>query len=66
LNKYSSIEPILQNENNHLFEIETNEEKFYLISSYFKVFENDLEFHQTSLGLSNSGITGRLISNSLE
>jgi hypothetical protein len=54
---YDSVNLLLNNDKSCLFEIETKHEKFYIASSYFKVYENDLEFDETSLGL--SGYKGR-------
>ena len=48
---YDSVSSFLNNDENYLFEIETNNEKFYIGASYFKVYENELEFNETSLGL---------------
>ncbi len=52
--KYHSISTLLEYKDNFIFEIETNMEKYYVVASYFKVFENDLEFHETSLGVLES------------
>jgi hypothetical protein len=51
LTKYDSVISFLNNDVNYLFEIETKDEKFYVAAAYFKVFENELEFNETSLGL---------------
>jgi hypothetical protein len=48
---YDSVNSFLSNDENSLFEIETKGEKFYIAASYFKVYENELEFNETSLGL---------------
>jgi hypothetical protein len=48
---YDSVNAYLKNEKNHLFEIETKSEKFYIAASFFKIYENELEFNETSLGL---------------
>jgi hypothetical protein len=37
--------------NKHLFVIESGGERYYLAASFVKVFENELEFNQTSLGV---------------
>jgi len=48
---YDSVNSFLNFDENYLFEIETSDEQFYIGASYFKVYENDLEFNETSLGL---------------
>jgi hypothetical protein len=49
--KYDSVNSYLKYEKNHLFEIETKSERFYIGASFFKVYENELEFNETSLGM---------------
>ena len=51
LNNYNSLNSISDNLENHLFEINSTDESFYIGASYFKVYENELEFKETSLGL---------------
>jgi hypothetical protein len=53
---YNTVKKYLDYDNNYLFEIESNDEKYYIAASFVKVFENNLEFHETSLGI---GIFGR-------
>lgn len=48
---YPSINSFLSADENFLFEIETKNEKYYVGASCFKVYENELEFNETSLGL---------------
>ncbi len=48
---YNCVDSFLDNDENYLFEIGTGGEKFYVGASYFKVYENELEFNETSLGL---------------
>jgi hypothetical protein len=48
---YDSVNFYLKYDKNHLFEIETVGEKFYIAASFFKVYENELEFNETSLGM---------------
>ena len=47
---YNSVETFLNHDVNYLFEIETKDEKFYIGASYFKVYEYELSFNETSLG----------------
>lgn len=48
---YDSVNSFVSADNNSLFEIETGDEKFYIGASYFIVYENELEFDESSLGL---------------
>ncbi|WP_312992702.1 hypothetical protein [Chryseobacterium flavum] len=48
---YILLDSILNFDENYLFEIETQDNKYYISASFFKVYENDLEFNETSLGL---------------
>jgi hypothetical protein len=48
---YNSVKEYLGYNNKHLFEIESGGERYYLAASFVKVFENELEFNQTSLGV---------------
>jgi hypothetical protein len=59
---YDSVSSFLNGDGNHLFEIVTKSEKFYIAASHFKVYENELEFHETSLGLNEN--KGREIASS--
>lgn len=52
---YNSVIDYLSHEENNLFEIESSEEKYYIAASFVKVFENVLEFNETSLGYENKG-----------
>lgn len=51
---YKSVNSFLITDENYLFEIETKNEKYYIGASYFKVYENELEYNETSLGLSET------------
>lgn len=42
---------------NHLFELTSDNEKYFVAASFFKIYENELGFSETSLGL--SGYRGR-------
>ena len=44
---YESVKGFLKNDNSHVFEIETRSEKFHLVASHFKVYENQLEFNES-------------------
>ncbi len=50
MTNYDSLNRHLNHENNNLFEIESQNEKYYIAASFVKVYENDLEFYETSLG----------------
>jgi hypothetical protein len=53
---YSPVRKYLSNsETNHLFEIESESEKYYIAASFVRVFENELEFHESILGFSGLG-----------
>lgn len=49
-NGYPALDKYLGHEENRFFEIETNNVKYFIAASFVKVFENDLEFNETSLG----------------
>ncbi len=46
---YSTVQKYLEYDNNHLFELESNYEKYYIAASFVRVFENQLEFNESSL-----------------
>jgi hypothetical protein len=46
-----SIKSIISKKDNSVFEIKSNNELYYITAAFIKVFENDLEFNETSLGL---------------
>ena len=49
---YDSVKSYLSYDLKNLFEIETSKgEKYYIAASFFKVYENKLEFGETSLGV---------------
>jgi len=52
---YISLNKYLSEEENNLFEIKSGEEKYYIAASFVRVFENQLEFNETSLGYENNG-----------
>lgn len=53
--KYKLVRKELSYENNHLFEIESANEKYYISASFVQIFENTLDFNETSLGYGNKG-----------
>ncbi len=53
--EYKSVSKYLSDENNHLFEIESEDEKYYIAASFVRVFENKLDFNETSLNFENKG-----------
>lgn len=48
---YESVNKYLSFSSNNLFEITSNGELYYIACSFFRVFENDLNFEETSLGV---------------
>ena len=52
---YKSVNRFLTYEHQTLFEIESGEEKYYIVASFVKVFENDLGFKESSLGYEGKG-----------
>ncbi|GAB2769820.1 hypothetical protein GCM10027275_10410 [Rhabdobacter roseus] len=53
--KYDSVNKYLSYDNSNLFEIISGNEKYYIAASFVKVFENELEFNETSLGMIHKG-----------
>ena len=53
---YNSVKKYLDYENNYLFEIESNGEKYYIAASFVRIFENELEFSESSLNKEERGI----------
>ncbi|MGB4775789.1 MAG: hypothetical protein WBP45_11495 [Daejeonella sp.] len=53
--KYNSVKKYFSYENSNLFELESGDEKYYIAASFVQVFENDLEFNETSLGMIYKG-----------
>ncbi|NBA86185.1 hypothetical protein GVN16_10460 [Emticicia sp. CRIBPO] len=52
---YTAVKKYLSYEENNLFEIESEGEKYYIAASFVKIFENELEFNETSLGYESKG-----------
>jgi len=48
---YPSVDSALNFKSNHLFEITTDDEHYYIVAAFYKVFENELDFSETSLGV---------------
>lgn len=46
---YSTVQKYLEYDNNYLFELESNNEKYYIAASFVRIFENQLEFNESSL-----------------
>jgi len=61
---YTAVNKYLSYKNNHLFEIESEGEVYFIAASFIKVFENELEFNETSLGFDNKG-KDKLIASSM-
>ena len=54
---YDTVKKYLGYKDHYLFEIESNNEKYYIAASSLRVFENQLEFSESSLNYSvNKGI----------
>lgn len=53
---YSTVNKYLSYDNNYLFEIESNGEKYYIAASFVRVFDNQLDFSESSLNTSEKGI----------
>ena len=53
--KYNNVNKYLGYDNNYLFEIESNKDKYYIAASHVKIFENQLEFSESSLNLVKKG-----------
>lgn len=49
---YDTVKKYLGYDNNYLFEIESNSEKYFIAASFVTVFENKLEFSESSLSIS--------------
>jgi hypothetical protein len=52
---YKAVKSYLEYENNHLFEIESSGEKYYIAASFVRVFENSLDFEESSLKAMEKG-----------
>jgi hypothetical protein len=50
---YPSVKKYLSHQENNMFEIESGNEKYYVCASFVRVFENELEFNETSLNYEN-------------
>jgi hypothetical protein len=49
INEY--VKSIISNNDNYIYEVRAKGEKYYVTASFVRVFENDLEFNETSLGV---------------
>jgi hypothetical protein len=52
---YDSVKEYLSFDKSHLFEISSNDEKYIIAASFVRVFENDLEGNELSIGFDNKG-----------
>jgi len=50
-----SIKQHLSHESNKLFEVLSSNERYLIIAAFVRVFENDLEFRESSLGFTELG-----------
>lgn len=48
---YPKVTQYLEGPHNRLFEIQSGEDKYYIAASFVQVYENKLDFSQTSLGV---------------
>ncbi|HLX54441.1 MAG TPA: hypothetical protein VKR58_10890 [Aquella sp.] len=53
--EYDSVHRYLSYRNNYLFEIQSEGENYYIVASFLRVFENQLDFSETSLNYENVG-----------
>ncbi|PTT04250.1 hypothetical protein DBR11_00080 [Pedobacter sp. HMWF019] len=59
---YNTANEYLSHNGNCLFEIKSNGELYYIAASFVKVFENTLEFYETSLNAENKGMEREIAS----
>lgn len=52
---YPSVKKYLGTTASNLFEIESRNERYYIAASFVKVFENELDFNETSLNFDKRG-----------
>jgi len=48
---YNSVREYFSYDNKNLFEIESKGEKYYIAASFVRVFENQLEFNESSINV---------------
>jgi hypothetical protein len=60
--QYLPVSKYLSFKNNNLFEIESENEKYYVAASHVKVFSNDLAFNESSIGLFPRGLDNEIAS----
>ena len=53
---YSAVKKYLSYNNNYLFEIESNGERYYIAASFVRVYENQFEFFESSLNTGEKGV----------
>jgi hypothetical protein len=52
---YKAVAECMDLDRNKIFEIESEGEIFYVLASHVEVYDNKLEFHETSLGFDGKG-----------
>lgn len=52
---YDSVKKELVYEGNKLFEVIGGDERYLIVAAFVRIFENDLEFDESSLGFSELG-----------
>jgi hypothetical protein len=52
---YESIKKYLKHEGNKLFQVASANERYLIVAAFVRVFENALEFDETSLGFTELG-----------
>ncbi len=50
-NDYKSVNDYLKKPGSHLFQLESQEERYLIAASFIKIYENNLHFNVSSLGL---------------
>jgi fibronectin type 3 domain-containing protein len=53
---YNTVNKHIEYNDNYIFEIESNKEKYYIAASFVKVFENKLDFSESSLKTREKGV----------
>ena len=52
---YESVKKYLDHSDTHLFQIESNNEKYHIAASFLRVYENQMEFSESSLHAIDKG-----------
>lgn len=61
---YLLSEPSIMKNDNVVFELSDDKGTYFVVSSFFRIYKNELDFHETSLGYSID--KGEEIANSLD